>query len=526
MCDPTTIPLRHLQREAINFALQRFTACIEHDDVNPLERFFLLGMGVGQGKTRVICAFIKKILDIGEELTDVVPSILIAVPPTIVEQWSTELSLWGIEFVKITLPKQSLAMEKYPRVCLSSFTSLKGMFGYLGNPSVMIVDEPDTIQIPGISDSEGTVMTVIVSGTLGIVEPQSNLRWDPIKFFSLSVGPMPTKWRRWDGEIVGLLEALTFRGVPADLQIPPPIVTVIRVTLPGMIAAIFGAVPAEAVRLLEAGATGAFMGAMGFPIFPSIQDLCDRTRENLDERIAEEKGKLNKAVTPYTVEIRRKKLDELVATRRRLEDSVKENAKKCDICGDGEADPNRETLMCQQCLNVFCKGCMLGWIKAEHIDCPACRRIFTGKLSAVIPGGAEGGGDASLPLTSVKNGFITALRTVMQDPIPVKRILVAGSHHEIFAQARELCSECGCQAVQLTGTVAMRQRQVDDFKTRGTSTAFIINSNESAAGIDIPELTHTIIVGNMPTAIIDQIVGRGQRPGRIGRQKVFVVKVE
>ena len=119
---------------------------------------------------------------------------------------------------------------------------------------------------------------------------------------------------------------------------------------------------------------------------------------------------------------------------------------------------------------------MLGWIKAEHIDCPACRRIFTGKLSAVIPGGAEGGGTLRF-LTSVKNGFITALRICHGIPSPVKRILVAGSHHEIFAQAR------GCApGVRLPGGSANWHRRHEaeaglTTSRRGeTSTAFIINS--------------------------------------------------
>ena len=48
--------------------------------------------------------------------------------------------------------------------------------------------------------------------------------------------------------------------------------------LPRMIAAIRSS-PCRGRSTSGSRATGAFMGAMGFPIFPSIQDLCDRTRK-------------------------------------------------------------------------------------------------------------------------------------------------------------------------------------------------------------------------------------------------------
>ena len=523
--EDSVIPLRHLQRQAIRAILGRFSACLE-DDVDSFDRLFLLGLAVGQGKTRVICAFIREILDMGEAVTTVVPSILVAVPPTLVEQWSTELGLWKVPFTKITLPRQSLVMESYPQVCLSSFTPLKNMFEGLGNPAIVIVDEPDTIQIAGISHSSGDIMTMVVSGTLGITAAQTNRSWLPIKFFGSSCDVDRWGYPLAPKELIMAerSRALTFRGTPADLRILDPVISVMQVVLPRMIAAIMGAIPAEAAQLLEAGATGAFMEAMGFAVFPSIKQLCDRTRDNLDERIAQEKAKLAACIAPHVMKGYEEGLRTLLAMRARLQESIEENAKICNICGDDEVDPNRETLMCQQCLNIFCKSCMLGWMESGHQTCPHCRQIVVGRLSAVCP---EAQAEGELPpLTSVKNGFISALQTVMQDPIPVKRILVAGSHHEIFREAHDLCSKCGCDAVQLIGTVAMRQRQVNDFKTRETSTAFIINSNDSAAGINIPELTHTIIVGNMPQGIIDQIIGRGQRPGRVGQQKVFLIKVE
>lgn len=458
--------------------------------------FFLLALDVGQGKTRVVSSFVSRVR---------ANSLLIVIPPSLEKQWVDELRLWGaLDVTIIHTPMRARAQTTYPQICIVTSRSLKHLIkAASGAPDLVVVDEPDSIPYSGISTLAGRVMTLLVSSTLYGIHPRGvcNSMWRPLRFF-----------------LKGLPEEtfpLTISGGEV-LEIPDPVIEMVDIEMSGVYGAALASAPQEISHLLEVGAVASFLEFIGCKT-SSTSDVFGKIREMISTKIEVTTEKRRRLQPELRVQKEKydKKIADLVKTIERLDSSLAENLKNCGICCDEGLSVTRETMICAMCLASFCKDCMLEAMKVR-IQCPMCRASLGGEILMAT--------DEPLPETPPAT-LLDALGRLLKKISIVgdHRILISGSHWEVIERSGEMCLSNGVNPIQLHGTVEMREKQLTAFK-EGKG-ALIINANDSSAGMNLPEITHTIILGEESDSMLRQVIGRGQRPGRVNPQNVYILRM-
>ena len=530
-------------------------------------------MNMGQGKTAVICAFISRrgfdasIVErwfmsgakriSGSSTVGFSRKIkclqvcVIVVSVNIIGPWMAELAMWGIRFQR---PKggELKNLSEFP-VIITTEKNFRDVLASLPeNPNVVVIDEPDTVKIVGVLSFtlDEPSLVVLVSATLGAPIAQAPTHLKIVKVFNTIREEFP--------EIVNFKDSSYRNSV--DLDLPEPIITRLKLKVNSFVQKLSEFLPSHSIDLLKAGATLAFMDSIGEGERKSIGDVIASISEKIQKEIDDAEEKIQSAAESAGAgqgsSNLQKEIDGLRAKKERLT-GFDEELVTCDICCEENLSPTRPTSMCTQCLNIFCAECLNEWIKStpNSPGCPMCRskledtmKIALGGALAAAAGGSAAGGSAaggsaagaaqspnpmdcisefeSVAERSIAEIVLRTLTKVSGASDQVKKILVAGNHPECIDLISTLCGKINLKCDLLRGSEKARSEIMDAFVESADSSVLVVGASDSSAGMNLPVITHCIIVGSIDETRERQIIGRGQRPGRVGRQEVIIISLD
>ena len=194
---------------------------------------------------------------------------------------------------------------------------------------------------------------------------------------------------------------------------------------------------------------------------------------------------------------------------------------KCPVCASTVNNPTVSPC----CRNVFCLQCLLMSMEysATKNDCPICRsKIQPNQLTVV-------GNTTKV----VKNEESTAS---MVDALPTKnekliqlinskpdgRFLIFSEYDGSFENVFQLLKTNNIPFTQLMGRSSTIMKTISDYEA-GVYKVLLLNAKHFGSGLNLQMTSDIIIYHKMPIELEKQVIGRGQRMGRIGALNVHLL---
>lgn len=200
------------------------------------------------------------------------------------------------------------------------------------------------------------------------------------------------------------------------------------------------------------------------------------------------------------------------AVTERLSDLVN---KDCAICCSTFDNP-----ISLGCTHVFCAACIFKWMEMRWPpSCPTCKTpvnrtnmFFIGDKKTVDQ--AESSSAPSIPTL---NKVETVLKII--EGKPDGRFIIFSQHYGSFDQVTTALNRKGIHNRILAGQGSSQIATIQAFK-HGAVRALMLNSWHSGAGIDLHMASDIILFSKLEAGTETQVIGRGQRPGRVSPLRV------
>ena len=176
----------------------------------------------------------------------------------------------------------------------------------------------------------------------------------------------------------------------------------------------------------------------------------------------------------------------------------------CSICLEKLEKP----LMEPNCQNIFCGACIFKWIENKN-SCPLCRTIVDISKLVYIQ-------DEKLDISESKQEKLMTKSEKIIDIIQKKpngRFLIFSEEQESFNIISNSLIDHDILFVEIKGHVKTIEKNLDYYRS-GIIKVLFLNSNTSAAGINLQGTTDIILYHQMSTNNENQIIGRANRIGR------------
>ena len=189
----------------------------------------------------------------------------------------------------------------------------------------------------------------------------------------------------------------------------------------------------------------------------------------------------------------------------------------CSICYD-EID-NKAITMC--CNTKFCLECISTWLHSND-KCPFCRsKISNNNICVITENIPEKKQSNSLP---TKMQHFKKLIELKKDEMGFK-MLIFSDFQNTFKDIVELIELNTINYRRVLGTTSTINKIVNNYKLPNNNPESIqillLNADYCASGINLENTSDIVIYHSMSEAKTKQIIGRGQRPGRISPLNVW-----
>jgi superfamily II DNA/RNA helicase len=160
------------------------------------------------------------------------------------------------------------------------------------------------------------------------------------------------------------------------------------------------------------------------------------------------------------------------------------------------------------------------WLQS-HGTCPFCRKqIDLHTLIHITKNeGKENEGKENAEKNEGKNEkkeeMLTKSEMILHliQSNPKGQFLIFSNHDESYQLIRSVFEESKQTCIELHGTSAMRDKQLQQFR-EGKARVMFLNSNMNGAGINLEMTTDIIFYHEMDALLETQLIGRAQRIGR------------
>ncbi len=438
---------------------------------------------------------------------------LILAGPSILKQWSEELSYTDLKFQMLTTRKKIDAIKDHVNdydALLVSPTMYKYLLQDMGTYSWkrFVYDEPTHTKVPA--------MTQIIAGFYWFISAT------PHHLLYGGGGGRHT----FLGSIFGyymdthIFNHLIVKNddsfVKESYQIPEtnhityecyqPIYNMVQ-----------GIITDDISNMISAGNIDGAVRALGGNKTSNIMELVkSRLEEDLEEAELKIRRYSNRGtgfeshVTDWT-----QKKTTIENKLRQLDDRFKDALDQdCCICRDKLEKP----IMLTCCQNIYCGQCILSWMnsRSSRNTCPMCRAPITK--------------DTMIHIETEES------QTTVQEEVPEKlskpdtiyeiikkkdtgKFIIFSEWDETFAPIYRLLDERAIPYAELIGHKTTREKNIESFK-KGDIKVLFLNSRSNGAGINLQEATDIIMYHEMDECLSTQIIGRANR---IGRKESLIV---
>jgi hypothetical protein len=188
----------------------------------------------------------------------------------------------------------------------------------------------------------------------------------------------------------------------------------------------------------------------------------------------------------------------------------------CSICHDNLKSPILEP----SCQNMFCGECFLKWYEKNH-SCPLCRSNIN--MSKVIYIENTNNNDNIIP----KEKLITKTNKII-DIIKNKKdgkFLIFSDYDKSFIPICYSLEENDINFLQIKSNTKNINKNLELFK-KGTSNVIFINNINNTAGINLQEITDIILYHEIKKDVEKQIIGRANRIGKDNELNIHYLKID
>ena len=257
--------------------------------------------------------------------------------------------------------------------------------------------------------------------------------------------------------------------------------------------------------MIEAGNIYGAITSLGGEITDNIFDIIKRKKQ-------EELLEIDAKIQIYTLRNDQDNISEWVDKKINIINQINDIENKfqnilneqCPICLETLSKPILET----NCHNIFCGSCIFTWIEKNN-TCPLCRHTLeVSKLVYIQDEKTDDKNESHQTLFSKPEKIIDIIKNNTEG-----KFLVFSEEQESFNIISKILKENNILFVEIKGSVKTIQKNLEYFKS-GKIKVLFLNSNTSAAGINLQETTDIILYHKMALNNENQIIGRANRIGR------------
>jgi len=206
--------------------------------------------------------------------------------------------------------------------------------------------------------------------------------------------------------------------------------------------------------------------------------------------------------------------------KEKLEDST-----HCNICFNTEMECPTIVPCCN---SKFCFECVTTWLVKSN-SCAFCRAKMSPSNLIVIDDSAE------IENTEKELDKMETLKALIMRRIDETssqstglKMLIFTEYSRTFDKMAKILDFAGVKYAKVIGSGNVINKKVMDYKSNGDDKidCLLLNAEHCASGLNLENTTDIIITHKMSTEKTTQIIGRGQRPGRIGRLNVWKLYYE
>lgn len=447
---------------------------------------------------------------------------LIVAPPNIVKHWENHLRdyshlAWDTVTESNMLEINTTLLDVV--ICASDVFNLFTRYTERGDASVVwnrvIIDEAHSISIPNTRYVTSRFIWLITSTYLQLANRRNNGFLKEM-FRSKSYHNLVKHYYK---NII--IESKT-EFIRSSFLLSDPEFIEIQCRLSDGLRMIRNFVSATVVEKINAGDMDGAIIELGGSV-ETNNNIIDLITKNFKNRIVDLESQLlvieRLEMSELDRDRRRKELADRLKSANERRESLVSSIKKitetnCLICMDALQSPT----MIGCCNNLFCAECLIEWMKIRGA-CPICREsINPTKLITV------GEISQKIEKSQKKTKIDTVIDIVKQNPRD--RFLVFSDHNGSFKDLKSrlskenISNDCiSYTSPQKTVNVLkkFREKQID---------VILLNSLNNGAGLEIPEATGIILLHKLPSDLEMQLVGRANRPGRVGGLRVWRLRYE
>ena len=205
--------------------------------------------------------------------------------------------------------------------------------------------------------------------------------------------------------------------------------------------------------------------------------------------------------------------------------NIHKKIEKYDLCvgcldkfEDTKTNPKTRTFCCQ---NDMCSKCIDNWYN-KTLYCPYCRsKVERTRHTIVSVGcGVVGCGPQAAEISATSRDKINMLLHLLHKQTG-RKVIIFSDYSKIFNTITELLKENGMHYVELDGgNVKALDKILNEYKAGGGARVLMLNSAFYGCGMNLENTTDIIFFHKTDRIMYEQVIGRAQRPGRIGRLAV------
>ena len=516
-----------------------------------------------------------KIKTVASPVIEVVNTTVIIVPHTILTQWK-EAILKNVKNLKYAIVNNTKTLTQFKTdlrqgadesdehlLMSSTFTPrvsdmIYHMFGtydiYIRR---LVIDEGDSIKLPkhGIVNIHPMFTWIVTSTYQSVLNPNGIIKW-----FNPSNGQLSDYYSYQTGftfkkRLAGIhykgfvynmmshfsnisqIELNDFRRlfvlkndnsfVNMAFQLQPPIQHIIECDMPLSLRVLSNVVSNSILNKINAGDLRGALDELECDKV-SEKDLINAVTKDLKARLEnrmieyEMNCKMNwtnETTKQQTLAKIKTKITELESKIENIKSKLNDNT-ACNICFDDITS----TALAPCCNTKFCFECITKWltIQSGQSSCPFCRAKLDLNSLILVDENAHKKNKNMKQLLSKLDMFKSILEQRIKEDSNIK-ILVFSDYVNTLDNYIPALIDLGISYTHVSGTTATISKKVREFKSNtGTKIdCLLLNAEYCASGLNLENTTDIFITHKMSGSKTHQIIGRGQRPGRVGRLNVW-----
>ncbi|CAI2358357.1 Helicase [uncultured virus] len=463
------------------------------------------------------------------------PVNVVVLPPHLIDQWVLELSNTKLTF-KVIASLEDLFGNALAR---ADWIDVSSQCNYIIHDNVLYSLANHSVAQAFLTSDQIIITTQALMPTLTmimqlhykvfarvIMDDLDNIKsTDCTGLFTWIISA--THAARFDTNVVRFNHYDDF--ITESINLPKPVYLVINTALSRSIKSISEYIPDNIMKLINAGNITQAIKQLNCNIDTQeniIQVICRKTQDELKDvttqqhqletninSLPHDSDLLPKLNQDHSSLLKRRSvlIDKIADINQRVTNT---NSNDCSIC---LCCPQKPTII-KCCNQIMCFECIIQVIANGNPTCPLCRSVIKPDSYTLI--NIDNDLDTTRNLNDLtKPECLTKILEHIMARDAEARVIICSDHDETF---KTITKQTQFKAEILDGDIVDR---LEAFKS-GKFNILLLNSKHYGKGLNIQFANYIIMYHAMDNETETQVIGRAQRPGRVGPLNIMYLRDE